>query len=87
MDRDVEKGFNPMFMADGTLMAVYNKVTLEYVSKEVEINGQMVTIENVPEAGRNDLYMLTYQFHKFSPYLICHVFWNKPLFLKCQLIL
>ncbi|MCD4718781.1 MAG: DUF1566 domain-containing protein [Desulfobacula sp.] len=60
-DTDVEKGFNPLFMADGTLMAVYNKVKLEYVSKEVEIDGQMVTIENVPEAGQNDLYMLTYQ--------------------------
>jgi len=59
-DNAVEKYFKPIFSSSGDLMMAYNRVETEYVSKEIDINGQTVVIENVPQPGRNDLYVLTH---------------------------
>jgi len=60
-DDAMEKFNQPIFGSDNSLMIAYNKALTEYVTKEVEIDGQWVTINNVPQQGRNDLNLLTYK--------------------------
>ena len=60
-DKDVEKFFHPVFTSDGSLLVVYNKAQTLFVTKEIDVGGKIVQINNVPEEGRNDLYLLTYR--------------------------
>jgi len=60
-DDAMEKFNQPVFGSDNSLMIAYTNALTEYVTKEVEIDGQWVTINNVPQQGRNDLNLLTYR--------------------------
>ena len=57
-DNAMEHAFAPVFDADGDLVAAYNKVQTVYETREVEVGGETVVIDNVPVPGQSDLYLL-----------------------------
>jgi len=60
-DDAVEKYFQPEFSASGELIMAFNRAETEYIDKTVDVDGEIVTIENVPQPGQNDLYFLSYR--------------------------
>jgi hypothetical protein len=57
-DNTMEHAFAPVFNADGALLAAYNKVQMLYETREVEVGGEIVVIDNVPVPDQSDLYLL-----------------------------
>ncbi len=57
-DQPVEDYLTPVFASDGTLWIAYTKVETLFEDKEVEIEGETITVEGVPVPGRSDLYLL-----------------------------
>jgi hypothetical protein len=48
------------FDAAGDLLCLYDKTQTVYADQQVEVGGQIVTVEDVPQAGQSDLYYLRY---------------------------
>lgn len=49
------------FDASGSLMCIYDKNHTVYEDRQEVVNGQTVTVKNVPKAGQSDLYFLVQQ--------------------------
>jgi len=57
-DRPMEHAFAPVICADGSLVSAHNKVAIEYETREVEVSGEIITVDNVPAFDQSDLYLL-----------------------------
>ena len=57
-DRPMEHAVAPVIDADGDLVAAYNKVQIAYETREVEVGGEIVVVDNVPAFDQSDLYLL-----------------------------
>ncbi len=60
-DSALEESFAPAFAGDGTLYMAYNKVTMDLVTKTVEISPTLtITVTNIPQPDHTDLYLLSH---------------------------
>ncbi len=59
-DISMEYAFDPVFKADGSLMAFYDKAQIQYETRTVQVGGEEVVVDNVPVPGQVDLYALWY---------------------------
>ena len=59
-DDAAERFLSGVFDANDDLFCIYDKTQTVYEDREEEINGQIVIVEDVPDAGQSDLYYLTY---------------------------
>ena len=59
-DDALEKITKPVFNGEGSLLMAFNRAIIEFVSKNVEIDGNLVTFDEFPVQSQNDLYMLSY---------------------------
>jgi len=57
-DDCMEYAMAPVYNASGELVVAYNKAIISYETQQVEINGNVIDIENVPVVGQVDLYAL-----------------------------
>jgi len=55
---------DPVFADDGTLWMAYTKVETLFEEVEVTVDGELITVEDVPAPGRSDLYLLR---HMLAP--------------------
>jgi len=60
-DTALERSITAGLDAAGSLLAVYNKVEITESSVDVEVDGEMVTVEGVPQFGQSDLCFLKYE--------------------------
>ena len=60
-DDSAEKFVCGTFDINGDLFCIYDKTETVYENREVTFNGQTVTVEDLPQTGRTDLYYLSYQ--------------------------
>ncbi len=60
-DAALETAFAPAFTDDGTLYLAYRKSVTEYVTDTVEVSPTLsMTVTNMPQLGRSDLYLLNH---------------------------
>ncbi|HNQ23530.1 MAG TPA: CARDB domain-containing protein [Phycisphaerae bacterium] len=59
-DDSAERFVSGAFDAAGNLLCVYDKTQTVYVDREEWVNGQLVVVEDVPQAGQSDLYYMMY---------------------------
>jgi subtilase family serine protease len=60
-DLPLEDYLVPAFGPDGTLWIAYTKVETRFEDKQVVVEGQPITVEDVPVPGRSDLYLLRHR--------------------------
>ncbi len=60
-DNSMEHALSPVFDADGDLVAAYNKVQMDYVTRMVQVGDELVQVDNVPEPNQTDLYVLRHE--------------------------